>query len=291
MADLRAEMSTYLTKLNGDSTDVQQDESKNEPEKETDADEGQHKEPDKEAPKVEDKEEDKDEDKEEETGEKKDKKEPENKKDSKDQDDKKPNRYQRLKKQRDDAVSESAKYKDEFYKAVKVANAWRSEALAFEKELKTFEDEAESAGHKRSLEKKQLFDYERERAGRQVEDEFDKKLKQETTHAQTQAFVAQLKEKFAEEASDLGDKYGVEPKKILVALHAYRSSGDKVSMEDVAKELGEVSAAKRRKKQENEQLETNSSAPRPNKAGKGINVDYPATPEGMARYLKAAGLA
>jgi len=291
MVDLRTEMTSYLTKLDGGNPDVQQDEPKNEPDKGTDADDKGQQDSDS-AEKEDTSEKDtSDTDKEDKVEDKKEDKESDKKEDSKDQKDKKPNRYQRLKVQRDEAVAESAKYKGEFYKAIKVANAWRAEALTFEKELKTLEAEAESTGFKRSNEKKQLFDYERERVGRQVEDEFNTKLKQESTQEQAKAFVSQLKEKFADEASDLGEKYGVEPKKILVALHAYRSTGENLSMEDVAKELGEISAARKRKKLENEQLDVNSGAPKPTKAGKGINVDYPATPEGMARYLKASGLA
>ena len=290
MADVRTEMSSFLTKLNGEgSSETSEEPSKNEPEKSADADENQlesdspdsDEKPDTEEPK-----EDKVEAKDEDEDDKEDKKDKES-----DKDQKKPNRYQRLKSQRDEAVAQSKKFKDEFYKAVKVASAWRAEALTFEKELQRIEEEAKSTGYERSQEKKQLFDYERERVGRQVDDEFAEKVQKETGQEQVKQFVAQLREKFTEEATDLGDKYGVPPKKILVALHTYRSTGENVSMEDVAKELGEIAASKRRKTGQERQIAANSSAPKVIKGGKGVGVDYPATPEGMERYLKAQGLA
>lgn len=280
MADLRTEMSAFL-KQEGKPTEKQV-ETKQEVTKTDSENEGQDEEivKDEEPKNLESKDE---------THE--DEKPDEESKDEKEEGSKKPNRYQRLKAQRDEAVSQHRKIKDEFYKAVKVANAWRAEAKTFEAEIQRIKEEAKTKGFQRSAERERLFDFEREHAVRTVEDEFDKQVKNEEVQDQAVQLKNALKEKFLEEASDLGAKYGVPQRKILVTFHAERSSGNRVSMEDIAKELGELEGIRKRKTGEDRQLEVNRSAPRTMKPGSPAKIDYPATPEGMKAYLKSIGAA
>lgn len=212
----------------------------------------------------------------------------EGKKDSKDG---KPNRYQRVKNQRDQAEAKLIQKEEHFNKAVKVANAWRQEAKMLEKELQSVLSKAKSAGYERSADEDRAFLSDRELANLKLEKQFDEQTKQESTNKQISAYKERLKQGFIDDAQNLGSKYEVDSKKLMTQYYAELEAGEKVTMEDVAKDMGELEAHRRHKRGVNKQIEVNDDAPRVNKPGKSVGVNYPATPEGMKRWLKSQGLA
>lgn len=290
MADLRTEMSSFLKQ--GDRPVEKQVETKPD-EKETDShDEGQQEQDSKET--------EQETNEPEEKSEKNEPQEDSEDKDTKD-DKKKPNRYQRLKSQRDEAVAEIKKHKDGFLKAVKVANAWRTEAKAFETELNKLKEQAKAKGVVRTPEQDRLFDYERQHAVRHVEEEFDKQANQDKMQDDAQAFIGALREKFSEDASEMGRKHGIQSitnsngevvsgtKRILKKLLEERNAGNMVSMEDVARDLKDWDDYKRRKSGDSRQLEVSRGAPRTMRPGSPAKLDYPATPKGMKDFLHSLG--
>lgn len=282
MADLRAEMSKFMSgsgaKETASETPVEETkETVEEKVEEEPADLDQPKED-----KVEDKKEakdDEDEDKDEQD------------KDKKDDKPVKPNRYQRVKKQRDDALATLAQKEEHFNKAVKVANAWRQEAKLLEKELQTVISKAKTSGFERSADEERAFLSDRELANMRLEKEYDEQLKKESVHKQAIAIKERFKQEFIDNAHDLSQKYGVHPKKLMTAYYAELESGEKTTMEDVAKDMGEVETLRKRRSGLNKQIEANDGAPRTSKPGKSVGVDYPATAEGMKRWLVAQGKA
>lgn len=210
---------------------------------------------------------------------------------------KKPNRYQRLKTQRDDAIKSNKQLQTHVTHAVKVANAWRAEAKAIEREFSEFQKQAKAKGVARTPEQDQLFDYRKEAEVRQVEDEFDKKSKEDSIRQQAEEFKSALKQRFTDEASNLVEKYGLNDdenstaaRKLLIRFHTERSSGSRLSMEEVAKEMAELETVRNRGRSDSRQLDANRRAPKIMKPGVSVKVDYPATPEGMKKFLVAQGL-
>lgn len=284
MADLRAEMSKFMSGNKETPSDTPATEKVEETvENETDTvdqpedSDDQEKKP---LAKKKEEEEDTDEDKDEEKEEKDDKSKEKSAK---------PNRYQRVKKQRDEALAQVAEREQYLNKAVKTANAWRQEAILLEKELKSVLDKAKSAGFNRSHDEDRAFLSERELANVKLEKEFDEHLKKETLQKQAIAMKEKFKQEFIESAHDLSTKYGVHPKKLMTAYYAELEAGEKVTMEDVAKDMGELETFRKRKSANQTQIQTNESAPRVVKPGKSVGVDYPATSEGMKRWLIAQG--
>jgi hypothetical protein len=294
MADLRAEMSAFLSnqgnvqestlEAKGEESPKQgedkiEDVDEDQPEKVEEGSESSQvdeEEPSKKKEKEEEDEEDEGDDKE------------ESKKDSP----KKPNRFQRLKKQREELVKANQALTGEFHNAVKVANAWRQEALILEKELERVISEAKETGYSRSLDREQAFLSERELANHRLEKEFDEQLKQDMSHRQVQAYKENLKQQFTETANSLSEKYGVSPRKILVAYATEIEAGNRqISLEDVARDLGEFEGYRKKSSLSQKQSEVNGSAPRTIKPGKSVATEYPATAEGMKRWLIAQGLA
>ena len=207
----------------------------------------------------------------------------------------KPNRYQRVKKQRDDALANLAQKEEHFNKAVKVANAWRQEAKLLEKELQAVVSKAKNTGYERSVDEERAFLSERELANMRLEKEFDKKLQQESIQKQAIAIKDRFKQEFIDNANDLSQKYGLDPrtgpKKLMTAYYAELESGENITMEDVARDMGEVHTLRTKRAGTNKQISVNESAPRVVKPGKSVGVSYPATPEGMKRWLIAEGKA
>lgn len=276
MADLRAEMSKFISGTKETTSEAPAKETVEETVEKEPADVDQPEDsdqedekpvPEKKKEEAEDKEEGKEEKKEDKSG--------------------KPNRYQRVKKQRDEALAQVAQREEYLNKAVKVANAWRLEAQILEKELHSVLKKAKDTGFNRSQDEDRAFLSERELANVKLEKEFDDHLKKETLQKQAIAMKEKFKQEFIETAHDLSSKYGVHPKKLMTAYYAELEAGEKVTMEDIAKDMGELETLRKRKSG----TQANDSAPKTIKPGKSVGVDYPATPEGMKRWLIAQGKA
>lgn len=285
MADLRAEMSKFIADsgaketVSETSTEVEKETVENETETADDESQPEVTEKPKEVKKEE-------KDEESDDSEKDEKAKPEDKKK-----DDKPNRYQRVKKQRDEAVSKLVEKEEHFNKAVKVANAWRQEAKLLERELETVKKKAESVGYKRSPDEDRAFLTERELAAVKLERDYDAQHQKKLQENQAVAIKEKFKTQFLEDATALEAKYGVPARKILMQLNLEVESGGNASMEDIAKDLSEVESVRKRRAGVQRQIQTNDEAPVTKKPGKSVGVDYPATNEGMKRWLVSMGLA
>jgi hypothetical protein len=279
MADLRAEMSKFIAGDKETVSETPKQEAKEVTEEKVEKDSADVDQSDED----EDKQEAKPEDKEEKVED-----DEEGKKEDKPS---KPNRYQRVKKQRDEVVAKLNHMEGNFHKAVKVANEWRQEAKLLEKELESVKSKAKTAGYDRSPEEDRAFLSEREAANLRLQKEYDEQLQGESLKKQALAMKEKLKQEFIESAHTLSEKYGLSPKKLMTTYYAELEAGEKITMEDVAKDLGELNDYRKKKVGIDKQIQVNDSAPRPKKPGKAVGVDYPATPEGMKSWLVSNGLA
>lgn len=207
---------------------------------------------------------------------------------------KKPNRYQRLKAQRDHYAAESAKHRADVDEAVRVANIFRSRALALQQRLQEELAKAAKQGYSVSPEAEENFFLKQERQEGELSRQIAEQQRMERAKQEVLAEKQQLSQEFTAEALDLAQRMGftgeaqrAEARRILRAYAMAHRAGEDISMQEVASTLSSLSKRQRVAQQERQQFETNAGAPRPLRGRSGVIPDYPATREGMTAFLKS----
>ena len=200
---------------------------------------------------------------------------------------KKSSRHQRLKAQRDQALTDAATHQKRTHEAVHLGFQWRSEALALRQELQRI---VKVTGYKVDPRDVELFTARRTAEAREISEasqrtiqEVDKSLTENQTRAA-------LKEQYREQADGLAQKHGLERNDVLLAYANTLDAGKNLTMEQVAANLGRaLGKAPAARTPQQAQLAANRAAPQTMKPGKAPAPKYKNTTDDMKAFLTSKG--
>jgi len=192
--------------------------------------------------------------------------------------------YQRMKGKIEEKEKQVVELQDRDQQWAEVANGYRLDAEQAQAEIEQLRRALSDYGHEEHSDSGELRAAKKElqelRFNAQTQEEHSKKR----TEREQLAARDRLAEQYVEEATALGEKYGVTPADILLEASSPRVQQKKMSMEQVATYLSAISGATTKKKQ----LETNRKAPKPaGGKGRAKTIDYPATVDGATDFILA----